>query len=93
MPFPRVGFGEIVLILLVLLIVFGPRRLPELGGALGKGIREFKRSVSDMKAGLSGEEEASPNQFSKPMQQVPGAVAANEPLAAAEKEKEAVERG
>jgi|GEM_PF-245323 len=73
MPFGRLGFGEIVLILLVLLIVFGPRRLPELGGALGKGIREFKRSVSDLKSGISGEEEA-PNQFNQPVQRVAGAV-------------------
>jgi len=53
MPFGSLGFGEIVLILLVILIVFGPRRLPELGGALGKGIREFKRSVSDIRTEIT----------------------------------------
>src|SRR5690625_5014632 len=73
MPFGRLWFGEIVLILLVLLIVFGPRGIPELGGALGKGIREFKRSVSDLKSGISGEEEA-PIQFNQPVQRVAGAV-------------------
>ena len=41
--FGGLGIGEVVMILLVLLLVFGARRLPELGGALGKGIREFKR--------------------------------------------------
>ena len=41
------GPGEIFLIVLVLLLIFGAKRLPELGGALGKGIREFKSSVRD----------------------------------------------
>lgn len=38
---------ELILLVLVALIIFGPKRLPEIGGALGKGIREFKRSTSD----------------------------------------------
>ena len=82
MPFGRLGFGEIILILLVLLIVFGPRRLPELGGALGKGIREFKRSVTDLKSGLNSEEEQPPNQFSNPTQRIAGAVPAGDPTPA-----------
>lgn len=53
MPFGGLGMWEVFLILLVLLLVFGPRRLPELGGALGKGIREFKRSVSDLRSELT----------------------------------------
>lgn len=52
MPFGGIGIWEVVLILLVVLLVFGPRRLPELGGALGKGIREFKRSVTDIQSEL-----------------------------------------
>jgi TatA/E family protein of Tat protein translocase len=37
---------EILVVLIIALIVFGPKRLPELGRSLGKGIREFKGSVS-----------------------------------------------
>lgn len=48
MPFGGFGMWEVLLVLLVILLVFGPRRLPELGGALGKGIREFKRSFRDI---------------------------------------------
>ena len=48
MPFGGLGIWEVLLILLVLLLVFGPRRLPELGGALGKGIREFKSSIREI---------------------------------------------
>lgn len=89
MPFGRLGFGEIILILLVLLIVFGPRRLPELGGALGKGIREFKRSVTDLKSGLNTElDDEKPNQFNQPMQRVPGSVAASDDLAKAAQQQQ-----
>jgi sec-independent protein translocase protein TatA len=45
MPF---AWWELVLILLVLLLVFGAKRLPEMGRSLGKGMREFKESVSGM---------------------------------------------
>jgi sec-independent protein translocase protein TatA len=48
MPFGGFGMWEVLLVLLVILLVFGPRRLPELGGALGKGIREFKRAFRDI---------------------------------------------
>jgi sec-independent protein translocase protein TatA len=43
----NLGFGEILIILVVLLLVFGARRLPEIGASLGKGIREFKRSITE----------------------------------------------
>ncbi len=41
-----IGWQGLVVILLVLLIVFGPKRLPELGRSLGRGMREFKDSVT-----------------------------------------------
>ncbi|MEZ4588748.1 MAG: twin-arginine translocase TatA/TatE family subunit [Gemmatimonadales bacterium] len=45
--FGNIGFTEMMVLLLVVLLVFGARRLPEIGQSLGKGIREFKRSISD----------------------------------------------
>lgn len=45
MPF-GIGIWELLILLLVLLLVFGPKRLPEMGRSLGKGMREFKDSVS-----------------------------------------------
>jgi sec-independent protein translocase protein TatA len=42
----NLGFGELVLIFIVILLIFGSSKLPALGDALGKGIRNFKRSVS-----------------------------------------------
>jgi sec-independent protein translocase protein TatA len=45
MPF-GIGIWELLILLVVLLLVFGPKRLPEMGRQLGKGMREFKDSVT-----------------------------------------------
>ncbi len=42
----NIGPLEIVIVLIIALIVFGPKRLPELGSSLGRGIREFKETIS-----------------------------------------------
>jgi len=43
----NLGFSELLIILLVCLLVFGAKRLPEIGSSIGKSIREFKRSMSE----------------------------------------------
>ena len=43
---PEVGIAGLIVILIVALLVFGPKRLPEIGRSLGRGMREFKDSVS-----------------------------------------------
>lgn len=48
MSFGNFSFWEIMLILLVVLLLFGAKRLPEMGRSLGKGITEFKRSLTDV---------------------------------------------
>jgi sec-independent protein translocase protein TatA len=45
--FGNLGFSEIMILMVVVLLVFGAKRLPEIGQSLGKGIREFKRSFSE----------------------------------------------
>jgi sec-independent protein translocase protein TatA len=59
---PNVGTGEILLLLLVALLLFGPKRLPEMGRTLGKGLRDFKEAASGAKAelGLSLDDEIEP---------------------------------
>lgn len=47
MPF-RLGPMELVIILVIVIIIFGVGKLPEIGGALGKGIKEFKKSSKDL---------------------------------------------
>jgi sec-independent protein translocase protein TatA len=45
---PSIGFPELLVILVIALIVLGPKKLPEAGRAMGKGMREFKDSLSGM---------------------------------------------
>ncbi len=47
MAFPKIGPMELIIILVIVMIVFGVGRLTEIGGALGKGIREFRKASSD----------------------------------------------
>ena len=49
------GFPELVIIFVVALIVFGPRKLPELGRSLGRSLAEFKRTSSELRSTLDGE--------------------------------------
>ncbi len=53
---PNVGPLEIAVVLIIVLIIFGPKRLPELGQSMGRGIREFKNSLSGDKDQDSPEE-------------------------------------
>jgi sec-independent protein translocase protein TatA len=53
---PNVGPLEIAVVLVIVLIIFGPKRLPELGQSMGRGIREFKSSLSGDKDKDSPEE-------------------------------------
>ena len=48
MGFGGLGMGEMIFISLIILLLFGAKRLPEIGSALGKGIREFKGSVREI---------------------------------------------
>jgi sec-independent protein translocase protein TatA len=45
---PNIGPGELILILIIALVIIGPGRLPDVGAALGKSIREFRKASSDM---------------------------------------------
>ena len=50
----NLGLPEILLIGFIVLMVFGAKRLPEIGASFGKGIREFKRSFSDTNDAITG---------------------------------------
>ena len=50
---------EILMILIVVLLLFGAKRLPEVGSSIGKGIREFKRSISDTQDAIMTDEQRS----------------------------------
>ena len=48
MNFGNFGFTEMLMLLVIVLVLFGARRVPEIGASIGKGIREFKRNISDV---------------------------------------------
>ncbi|HRP08726.1 MAG TPA: twin-arginine translocase TatA/TatE family subunit, partial [Gemmatimonadales bacterium] len=53
---PNLGFWEIVALVVVALLVFGAKRLPEIGASMGKGIREFQRSFKDTQDAVMGDD-------------------------------------
>jgi sec-independent protein translocase protein TatA len=57
---PSLGFGEILIILLLALIIFGPRRLPEMGRTIGRSLREFRRATSDLRAEIESDADEPP---------------------------------
>lgn len=54
----NIGFPELIVIFVVALLVFGPKRLPELGRSLGRGISEFRRASNELKSSIEREIEA-----------------------------------
>ncbi len=53
--FGSIGMPELILIFVVALLVFGPRKLPEIGKSLGRGLAEFKRASEDLKKTIEQE--------------------------------------
>jgi TatA/E family protein of Tat protein translocase len=81
MPFPSIGPGELILILIIALVVLGPGKLPDVAASLGKSMREFRKAASDVtEAGkLDGPGPSQPAQISTasaPAAQLPAASAA-----------------
>lgn len=59
MPF-NLGMTEMLVVGVLLLLVFGAKRLPEMGSSLGKGIIEFKKSLKEVKTTIEDDVEATP---------------------------------
>lgn len=75
MPF-NMGFGEVLIILVVVLLLFGAKRIPEIAGSLGKGINSFKKNISEVEGTFrDGVRESPPLESS----------ARHEPLSAADR--------
>jgi len=64
--FGSIGFQEILLILLIGLLLFGAKRLPEIGRGLGKGIREFKRASRELTDKMNEDSEQPDREEPKP---------------------------
>jgi sec-independent protein translocase protein TatA len=75
----NLGFTEIMLIMVVVLLLFGAKRLPEVGSSIGKGIREFKRSLSDTQDAIMGSDDAQRNLSQRQADAAPPPPNANAP--------------
>jgi len=75
--FGRIGVGELVLILAIALIIFGPAKLPELGKVLGEAVRNFRKSSDKIGEELTGTiaRPSAPLQSTAPAAQAPAAQA------------------
>lgn len=75
--FGSLGMPELIIIFVIALIIFGPRKLPELGKSLGKTIAEFRRTSNELKSTLEEEIRVEEQRTAKPAQ--PSAQAAPAP--------------
>lgn len=52
--FGSLGMGEMMILLVIVLVLFGAKRVPEISASFGKGIREFKRNLNDVEESVTG---------------------------------------
>jgi len=82
--FGSIGMPELIIIFVIALIIFGPRKLPELGRSLGKSLAEFKKASNELKSTLEEEirleEQRTAFEASKAANSAPGAAAASAPV-------------
>ena len=63
MPF-NIGPGELILVLVIVLIIFGPGKLPDIGNAIGRGVREFRKASSDIEDSIRGDTKSTSSESS-----------------------------
>ena len=57
---PHFSFMELVIIMVVILLLFGAKRIPEIAGSVGKGIKEFKKEMNDMERNVTNRDVGPP---------------------------------
>jgi sec-independent protein translocase protein TatA len=67
----NIGFPELIIIFVIVLILFGAKRLPELFGSFGKSIKEFKKATRDIENDISSSVNEEPRKVNTPQQSVP----------------------
>jgi len=80
--FGSIGMPELILIFVVALLVFGPKKLPEIGRSIGKGLAEFKKASDELKKTIEHEMEQGKAEIAsvrKEVEPVQGAVSASAP--------------
>lgn len=64
--FGNLGFPELVIIMVVILLLFGAKRIPEIAGSMGKGIREFKKNINDATREVTSDPSDTSNRLTSP---------------------------
>jgi sec-independent protein translocase protein TatA len=78
MPF-NLGMGEIILVLAIVLLFFGAKRIPEIAGSFGKGIKEFKKNMNEVQRSITEPEGGNERLSPPPAAEHSGAEPAREP--------------
>lgn len=73
------GIWEIIIILVVVLLIFGPSRLPEMAKGIGQSVREFRKGIRDMKDDISAEVNRSDDDSSKKSQNQQASISTDKP--------------
>jgi sec-independent protein translocase protein TatA len=86
---PNISWWEILLLVLVILLIFGPKKLPQIGRSMGRGVREFKDTVTDQTKELKEAVGTTPSEFKdglNPFKSDPEPEQEPAPVATAERE-------
>ena len=90
--FGSIGMPELIIIFMIALIIFGPRKLPELGRSLGKSLGEFKRASNELRNTLDEEIRLEEQRASEPAKRAEPTTAAQPDTEVAEPHSETVPR-
>jgi sec-independent protein translocase protein TatA len=71
MDMPHFSFMELVIIMVVILLLFGAKRIPEIAGSVGKGIKEFKKEMNDIERNVTHDSGPPPRLTSEDLQRPP----------------------
>jgi len=75
---PNIGPGELILVLVIVLILFGPGKLPDIGKAIGRGVNEFRKASNNLEDTIRGEvKPAAPAAPAQPSGDAPASTGAN----------------
>ena len=78
--FGNLGFGEMMIIMVIVLVLFGAKRIPEVSASFGKGIREFKKNLNDVEQSVTSAVTESPRTTYAPLPPADPAMASNESI-------------